>query len=372
MIFYILIFFLLLLPIFFDNGKITKRNSIIYYLVLPLFLCFGYMTGSDWRNYEINYADINSFNDVFNTYNEKGYYFLGYIFKLLGLNFWDYAITIKLIGYYIFLFFYRKYSTDNVFGLIFFFVNFALFLWIDHPARNFCAIAIYLFSFKYIYEKKFFKYLLICLIASIFHLSAIFLIPVYFFNKSYSKNLYLILVSLSVVLFFISNTFVPYIESLSNTFFLFSRFNSYINELYIGKTMNIFRFLFNVCIVFLAILKKKEIEKYKYGTLIINLSVIYLLIFSLGNINIILFRFNFYYVFPFTILITYLFCILHLLNNKIYKYAIILISFLYMHNLTTKDSRYIPYTNYISYIFKEKPSYYYRIHYNINNSPNSN
>lgn len=369
MIFYISIFILLLLPIIFDNGRITKRNGIIYYLILPLFLCFGYMTGSDWRNYEIDFNFIDSFNDVQENDREKGYYLLGYLFKLIGFNFWNYAITIKLIGYYIFLSFYKRYSEGNVFGLIFFFVNFALFLWIDHPARNFCAIIIYLYSFKYIYERKIFKYILICLLASFFHLSALFLIPVYFFNRSYNKNLYLILVALSIVFFIVSNTFLPYLNILIDSSFFYSRFKAYLNELYIGQTMNVFRFIFNVLIVLLAIIKQKEIEKYKYGSLMLNLSVIYLLIFSLGNINIILFRFNFYYVLPFVALISYLFCIFNSLSYKVYKYSIILISFMYLFILITKDSRYIPYTNYISFTFKEKPSYYYRINYNSNNSP---
>ena len=34
-----------------------------------------------------------------------------------------------------------------------------------------------------------------------------------------------------------------------------------------------------------------------------------------------------------------------------------------------QDFRYVPYSNYISYIFKEKPSFEYRDEYNKKNSP---
>lgn len=372
MFFYIAVFIILLLPILLDNSKFTKKNNIIYYLILPLFLCFGYMNGSDWRNYEIEFYEIDSFREVWGYGREKGYTLIGYFFKLIGLSFWHYAITIKLIGYYIFLTFYKKYSESNLFGLIFFFANFSLFLWLDHPARNFCAILVYLFSFKYIFEKSFVKYLLIIFLATFFHLSALFLLPVYFFNKSYSRNIYIILVIISVILFLTSYALLPYITSLFEPFFFFNRFDAYLNEMYIGKSMNVFRYSLNIFIIVLAIIKKKKFEIYKYGTLMLNLSIIYLLFFSIGNINVILFRFNLYYAIPFAILISYLFTIMHSLRKKIFKYAIIMISFLYMYQLITKDFRYIPYTNYLSFSFQAKPNYYYRSNYNYNNSPYSN
>lgn len=38
----------------------------IYVVLLCLFLCFGYMTGTDWRVYEDIYTHIN-FNNLFTT-----------------------------------------------------------------------------------------------------------------------------------------------------------------------------------------------------------------------------------------------------------------------------------------------------------------
>lgn len=369
MYYYIVVFLLLLIPIVFQKSQFKNSNNLIYYFILPLFICFGYMTGSDWRAYEIGFDEILNFKDVFDYSKEIGYSLLGYIFKIIGLSFWQYAITVKLIGYYIFLHIYKKYSNGNLFGLLFFYVNFALFLWIDHPARNFCAIVIYLFSFKYIYEKSLPKYLLVCLLASFFHLSALFLMPIYIFNKKYNKKIYLVLVVISIVIFAVSHTFLPYISSLFESMFFYNRFNAYLNDAYIGKSMNVFRFAFIVIIIILAIINQNKIEKFKYGTLILNLSIVYLLFFSIGNINVILFRFNFYYVVPFTLLLTYLFMTMQTAIKMLFKYTIILISFYYMLDLITKDYRYVPYTNYIYYAFYEKPSYSYRSNYNFNNSP---
>lgn len=107
---YIFIFSLLFIPQIFDQGKFRNRNLIIYFFILPLFICGGYMVGSDWRAYEIIYNETNSIEDVFLFYKELGYILLGYLFKIIGFSFWQYAILIKFIGYYIFLYFYRKYA----------------------------------------------------------------------------------------------------------------------------------------------------------------------------------------------------------------------------------------------------------------------
>lgn len=86
MFYYIAVFILLQLPLIFDKGKFNRRNNIIYYFILPLFLCFGYMTGSDWRGYELSF-EFNNLTDVLTYRKEIGYGLLGYFFKIVGLSF---------------------------------------------------------------------------------------------------------------------------------------------------------------------------------------------------------------------------------------------------------------------------------------------
>jgi hypothetical protein len=366
---YIFIFAVLLLSLFSIKNRFARlNNNIIYYIILPFFLCFGYMTGSDWRGYEMDFD--YSLADIFYSYREKGYGLLGYIFKLLGLNFWHYAIFVKLIGFYLFLYLYRIYSPNNYLGFIFFFVNFALFLWIDHPARNFCAIIIYLCSLKYIYERKFVKYSLICLLALLFHLTALFFIPIYFLHRIYSKKMYWRFIILSVFIYCFSSSFLPLIDKLFSNIPFYIRYNPYLNELYTDSTMSFLRFFFNIGILSLSIIYKDHIEKkFQYARLIMNLSFIYLLFFSIGNVNTIFFRFNLYLAFTFCILISYLSVCLTSFRKSSFSIFIIILSFIIMINLITKDYRYIPYTNYVEYLFQEKPSYRERSNYNTINSP---
>ena len=51
----------------------TKQNKIIIGFITMLFFCFGYMNGSDWRNYEVFFSQINSLNDALDFSREKGY-----------------------------------------------------------------------------------------------------------------------------------------------------------------------------------------------------------------------------------------------------------------------------------------------------------
>lgn len=372
MIYYIAVFLLLLLPLILDEGKFKQRNNFIYYLIVPLFLCFGYMTGSDWRGYELNF-DYDNLTDIIFYSKEKGYGLLGYLFKIIGLSFWHYSITIKLVGYYIFLSFYRKYSECNVFGLVFFFVNTALFLWIDHPARNFCAIIIYLFSFKYIYEKKFVKYLLICLLASFFHLTALFLIPIYFFYRYYSNKSLIVFIVLSILLLFIQQILFGFIEDyLMRIEFIANRLDSYIysEKGYMKIASSFMGLSLNTIIIIIMLKNRNKIEtKFKYGYFMIFTSIVFFFFLIIGLAFPILFRLNLFFAIPYTIMLSLMF----VSSTKLYKIILILFCivspFYILIRDITSDYRYIPYTNYLEYIFKDKPYYYYRNTYNFLNSP---
>lgn len=372
MFLYIAVFILLLLPLFFDKGKFNRRNNIIYYFILPLFLCFGYMTGSDWRGYELSF-EYNNLIDVFTYKKEIGYGLLGYLFKIVGLSFWHYSIAIKLVGYYIFLFFYKRFSEGNVFGLVFFFVNTALFLWIDHPARNFCAIIIYLFSFKYIYERKFIKYLFVCLLASFFHLTALFLIPVYFVYRYYSNKTLIVFIMVSLSLLLIQKTLFGFIEEyVFQIEFIENRLSNYMysDYGYMEIAGSFWGLSIHTMIMVIMLLNRSKIEEnFKNGYFIVFMSVVFFFLLIIGLAFPILFRFSLFFATPYAIMITLL-CIS---SSKLHKIPItflcIIIPFLILIRDITSTYRYIPYTNYIEYIFEDKPSHYYRSEYNYRNSP---
>lgn len=371
MFYYFLIFIILIIPIFVDNGKYNKRNSLIYYIVLPLFICFGYMVGSDWRGYELQFNNLNSIADSFETYNETGYYLLGYLFKYLGLSFWEYSILIKVIGYFIFLNFYRKYS-NHIYGIVFFFVYVSIVLWIDHPARNFCAVIIYLFSIKYLHQRQLFKYIIICILASLFHLSALFLIPIFFLYRNYSNKQLVLIAITAISLIFLERYLFSFItEYLMQSFTIHNRLNPYLED---GHSMTLSSSLIglflHIIIISLVIYNRQIIETtYKYGYLFIFLSVIYFIFLVIGVVFPIFFRFNLYYVIPYSVMIGYLISVQNKKMKFPYVGGLILIFGIILFRSITSSYKYIPYSHYFEYVLKEKPSFYYRSFYNLENSP---
>ena len=105
MIVYFIPILLCLLTPFFRELADSRRWYICLGILLCLFYCFGYMTGSDWRTYEdwYNCLDFNKF--YFGYRNEPGYYLYMMLFKKIGVTFWAYFIFTKSL---IFIIVYRK------------------------------------------------------------------------------------------------------------------------------------------------------------------------------------------------------------------------------------------------------------------------
>lgn len=93
----------------------SKRWFWAYNVVLALFLCFGYMCGSDWRTYELFYNDID-FNHLFdNNHTEPGYYIYMLSWKVLGVSFWPYFIITKLFIFVIISYAIHKYASRFIY-----------------------------------------------------------------------------------------------------------------------------------------------------------------------------------------------------------------------------------------------------------------
>lgn len=87
-----LVYVLLIILIFLSPTIKYTRNSLEWYYFIVIlsmvFYCFGYMTGSDWRSYEIMYEDAN-WVGLSNParYIEPGYYLIMLLAKTLHLDF---------------------------------------------------------------------------------------------------------------------------------------------------------------------------------------------------------------------------------------------------------------------------------------------
>lgn len=183
---YILIYTILYLFCFFDHPKIPKKQKkhILFFLILifTLFRGFRWETGTDWEQYYQVFQDIDLQN--FYYYERAGtaekmellYAFINAFIKALGGNYTVFLLLTNLfclISYYNICINFSKYPII-AFASILCSINF-------FPVRQDIAIAILLFSYKYIVERKLLKFTLIILLAQLIHNSSILFFPLYFF-----------------------------------------------------------------------------------------------------------------------------------------------------------------------------------------------
>ena len=159
-----------------DREKIKKYIAIAMLVVLFVLYCFAkngvfYDTGAYASDY-LKFYDMPIKEILFSNYYEPGWRVLN---KITGLIFGPNPIFIRIVVYLLitiaYAFFILKYSKKPIMSTMLFLL---LGFWGMSGAilRQGLAMAVLLFSLKYIYEKKAFKFILIVLLATSFHYSA--------------------------------------------------------------------------------------------------------------------------------------------------------------------------------------------------------
>uniref|UniRef100_UPI001918C5DE EpsG family protein n=1 Tax=Psychrobacter frigidicola TaxID=45611 RepID=UPI001918C5DE len=182
-------------------------------IVLALFAGVrSYRVGTDSGGYVSSFTthlDVEYFK--FDETVELGYQLLEYTLLTLTSNyFWLFFIT-SLIIVYCYLRVIKKYSV-NYWYSVFLFMTLGTYTFFFNGLRQGLAMAIFTLAIPYLLEKKLIPYLLVCFFASLFHISALFLIPFYFIVNLRIRPIYKILITLLVSLS-ISSFLVSYLAS---------------------------------------------------------------------------------------------------------------------------------------------------------------
>ncbi|MDM1139255.1 EpsG family protein [Empedobacter sp. R132-2] len=370
---YILYHIIALLPIilyiFKVNDKLKKILTNIVVIIIGVFLCFGYMTGSDWMVYEAVYED-NSLHIFF----EPGYVLLMNIAYFFKLDFFTFLILTKLFCYYVIVKIIKKHTGDQFLIAFSFFISmFGFYLLIDNPLRNLIAIVVFLLSIVFFEKKKFFYFFLCGALAVSFHKSAllIFLVmPLLNLSlKRYSRIL--LIVSIVLLVLGVSGLFISIFTLVSESIPFFNKFSdSYLseeNEYIIRSSLNMKSILFLLFFTFVIVVKKNKFKE--DSDLLYKLFLMYAVLFIITIFVPIFERFTFYF-FPFFVII-FIKSSKHLKpSNVLNFFAILILTIVFnTHTLIMNKVVYLPYSNYLNYIFENKPSYQYRINYNQKNSP---
>lgn len=352
----------------------NKRIGFLLFTFLTVFLCGGFMCGSDWRSYELIYETIDWDNYGYDYYAEPGFYAYMAIFKLFNADFWHIAVLTKVLCFLTFLKYLKKYLQDDVLlGLMYFVPWYGFYLFIDCPMRNLMAITIFLLALPYLLKRDFWRYFLLILLASSFHVTALLFLFLYFFAIKKQSTFLWVVIFILVNLFFASRTFIIWLCSLllGNIPFMMAKIEAYLLDENIfaeGRILS-FGMLIHLAFFILLLIKRRCVEERENGIFIFNLAICYLLFYRLATTIEIFMRFQLYFAPCYCIAlirvaqslafrtrllyITYLLCVASIGSLKIFA-----------------DYRYIPYTSYIPYFLQgDYPSFEYRSDYNHRNSP---
>lgn len=169
----------------FRIGKKTRLKQILFVVIcfLQCFLisAFRYRIGYDYAQYAIAFFRmvVHGFSNM--TYEdwEIGYVLLNKIVGLFTAQPGAIMIVTSAISLAGPAYLIARYS-KNAFLSVFLYVNFFLFYLDMNFIRQAIAMSIICFAYGFLRDKKFWRFLLLVLIASLFHFTVLYMVPVYF------------------------------------------------------------------------------------------------------------------------------------------------------------------------------------------------
>lgn len=132
--------------------------------------------------------------------SEPGFWVIQKIARLFTKEYFALFIAVALATYACVITAVRQ-ATDRILLPLFVFICLGYYTFAFNGARQAIAIAVYALSFKYIYESKPWKYVLVVLIAAMFHRTVIVALPMYFlFRIKFSARNLVIIAALGVAI----------------------------------------------------------------------------------------------------------------------------------------------------------------------------
>lgn len=197
----------------FVNGKRVRRVTPIFALlsIFPLVIWAGFRGSvGDTNAYLQGFRKMSSSLAGIGTYmssitKDYGFYFVSAIIKcIVGNKDKIYLIIIAAVQCYLMFRIYRKYSSAYVISFFLFIASTDYISWIFNGMRQFVAVTITMACFPWIIEKKYVRAVVVILIASLFHQSALLVIPFVFIaqGKAWNKKTLLFILAVIVAVLF--------------------------------------------------------------------------------------------------------------------------------------------------------------------------
>lgn len=268
MVIYLLIY---LLIIFFNLMSYFRKRPELAFNILSILLsllsAFRYEIGTDYETYVQIYNQIPPISSIFTNlpFIEPGFYYLGSIFKSLGLESPTFFFTISIISFSVLKNALKRFNYSNLLAALLVYFSFFYLSFHMNVIRHGIMASFVWLAFSYIPEKNFKLFFLYILIGISFHISAIIFIPAYWLlNMNIRYKDLRIIIPLAIII-----SFIPVFQILSklipSTTMIGLQLDFYINQYYEGADSSYgitVGFIVNCLILILLLLKKSILVKH--------------------------------------------------------------------------------------------------------------
>lgn len=367
--FSILIYYSLFVAGFIIDFKTTKSSHKTHYVfLLFIFLCFGYMTGSDWRGYEIGYN--YSQDSLSNATYELGFYYLIDVFHRIIPDFWVTLALLKCIYLHSVIKILRVLSRKWVASLALLMPLSLLFMVVDNPLRYMVANIFVNYSIFFVLKEKWLWALLFMLVAPLFQVTTIIVFPLFCFillkDRIVRINRYvlIILYLIVTVVFAFPSVITQKIEDLSNLMVVVFNTRSY-SSYFVNSNSEVFTIgsaLKAIIAIFVLLKKNSIINSSRFGKEICLFTIMYLFFDRI----LVIIPSGFRLAVPFSYFFASgIISIMEEQRNVLKKLFLPVLYFLILTSSLTRGYVYIPYSNSIYYIITEHKPYDERDRYNL-------
>lgn len=245
------------------------------YIVFWAALRSGFVDTSAYIRWFIETPDTvsDAFKVLVSDTKDKGFDFIQIIFKSFVSNDFHWWLAFVAITTAVpIIIAYRNWSCDYLYS-IFLFITSTTVVWMFNGIRQFLAAAI-LFGFGYlIEERKLMKFLIVLIICSSIHGTAVILLPMYFFIIGEPFNKRMIMFILAVLACTIS--IAPLLNSME-TILADTAYSQNLDQFAEDDGVHPLRVLFSCIPVFLAFARRKQIIALnnEYLNMCVNMSTV--------------------------------------------------------------------------------------------------
>lgn len=244
----------------------NKKFYILPFLVLAIFSALRYGIGIDYQTYQIHIMNIQSDGMIYNPniYIEPGFQI---IIEICAAFITKDPVFVMCIMSFLTNFFFLKVIYDQSKDIklsIFFYLTWGYYFLAFNSIRSYFAMALALYSLRFVINKKYVRFLILIIIAALFHKSALICIPFYIIANRELKPIHFVfsILALAAVVIFKNQ-----IETL-----IFKVYPSYLGSVYDVNEFSYLNILKGIAVVGLGCLFYQKVKSSKLLTVCFNLN----------------------------------------------------------------------------------------------------